>query len=102
MRCRAKAPRLKQASLREKYEGLVQVNERRPGLVLVVNKHLFCPRKQFDRLKCLSLAAGCDGGKAQGFRSFIAKAELVKAFIRRSSQFAGLGAQIQFKIDFGK
>ena len=102
MRCRTKTPRLKQASLREKYQGLVQVDERRPDLVPVTHKHLFCPRKQFDCLKCLSLAAGRDGGKAQCFRGFITKAELVKAFIRRSSQFASLGAQIQFKIDFGK
>ncbi len=92
MRCCTKTARLKQAALGEKHQGLVQVDERRPDLVLVANKHLFRPRKQLDRLKCLSLAAGRDGGKAQCFRGFITKTQIVKAFIRRSSQFAGLGA----------
>ena len=96
MRRYAKPPRLKQAPLGKKYKRLIQVEKRRPHLILVANKHFFCLRKQLDRFKRLSLAASGDGGKAQRLRRFITKAEILERFIRGASKFTGLGAKIEF------
>ena len=100
VRCRTKTARLKQTPLGEKYQRLVQVNQRGPDLVLIANEHFFCLRKQLDGLEGLSLTAGCDGGEAQRFRGLVAKAKIVETCIGRASQFAGLGAQIQLQVDF--
>jgi hypothetical protein len=100
MRRCAKASRLKQASLCEKHQRLVQVNQRGPDLVLVADKHFSCPCEQLDRFKCLSLAAGRDRCEAQRLRRFIAKPEFMKTSIRRPPQLAGFATQIEFKINF--
>src|SRR6266850_1185147 len=92
----AQALRFEKASFIEQNERLVEIDERRPDLVLIAHEHLFRLREQLDGFKRLAGATGCDGGERESFGSLVTEAQVLEGLVGGASQFTGFGAQVQF------
>ncbi len=67
---------------------------------MIAHKHLFGLCEKFDGFESLAGATGCDGGKGERFRGFVAEAEVEKGLVGGATEVTSVSVQVEFEIDF--
>ena len=98
-RGQAETTRFEEAPFVHEQDGLIQVDERWPDLVVLADHPLARLGKQLDGAEGLALLAVGGGGIGQRLRRLVAHAQLVEAAVGLLGHLARIDTQVELEID---
>src|SRR5258706_12680172 len=94
----AMPPGFEESAFIEEYERPIQIDQRGPRLVLLLDKYFPCFREELKPLKCVPLLARRHRRKRQALCALIRHTQLAKALASLLRQVSRFRAEVEFQI----